>query len=193
MRRPTARRPAKKPAKAPAGKRMAGNRPDAAELRERQFVEAYIANGGNKTAAAIQAGAPPAGAHVQGSRLFQRVKDSGLLEQRRAELMERLGLDTEDVVRRLSAQVKADITMLLDAKGNILPPGDWPAEIRGAVKSMEWTKTGPKVTLHDTAGAIRDAMKHLGLFERDNRQRADPIASLLAAIQERGSGLRVVP
>ena len=44
------------------------------------------------------------------------------------------------------------------------------------------TKYGIEVQMHDKGAAMEKLFKHLGLYERDNQQKTDPLASLLHAI-----------
>lgn len=55
-------------------------------------------------------------------------------------------------------------------------------------------KYGIEVALHDKLGALEKLFKHLGLYELDNRQQADPLTSLLYNIAQRGgNGFSPVP
>lgn len=45
-----------------------------------------------------------------------------------------------------------------------------------------------KYRIADKNSALEKAMKHLGLFEKDNRQKADAVSSLLDAISAKSSG-----
>lgn len=171
-----------KKARKARGHKKPGTTKDAAEQRARRFVEAYIANGGNATSAAIQAGYSPRSAYNQGYRLMKDDEVGRLLEQRKQQVAKRLEISTERILRKLVAIAEADVSQFLDSKGAILPPSEWPAEARGAVQSLKWGRFGPEIKLHDSKGAVEIAMKHLGLFEKDNEQKADPIKALLDAI-----------
>ena len=49
------------------------------------------------------------------------------------------------------------------------------------------TKYGIEVLMHDKGAAMEKLFKHLGLYEKDNQQKTDPLAALLHAIAK-GSG-----
>ena len=49
------------------------------------------------------------------------------------------------------------------------------------------TKDGTEVKMHSKMDAFEKLAKHLGLYERDNQQKADPLNVLLAAIAAGGS------
>lgn len=48
------------------------------------------------------------------------------------------------------------------------------------------TKEGMEVKLHSKDGALEKLFKHLGLYEKDNEQKTDPLASLLARVASGG-------
>lgn len=174
----------------------------AAEHR-RLFIEAFIANGGNGTQAAITAGYAASRAKHQACRLMkmQDVKDA--LRERQDKLARKHELTTESVIAELSKIVHADPRRMFAANGTILPVKEWPDDVAGMVASIEvdetfdgsgkekvWTGYTKKVKLWDKNSAIDKAMKHLGLFERDNKQKTDPLVELLARVS--GSALKPV-
>lgn len=162
----------------------------AAEHR-RLFIEAFIANGGNGTQAAITAGYAASRAKQQAFRLMkmQDVKDA--LRERQDKLARKHELTTESVIAELSKIVHADPRRMFADNGTILPVKDWPDDVAGMVASVEvdelfdgtgkdrtWTGYTKKVKLWDKNSAIEKAMKHLGLFAEDNKQRAGALADL---------------
>jgi len=166
----------------PKKRTKAGTSKEAAAARVRAFVEAYISNGGNATSAAISAGFAPRSAYQRGYELVKDSEVQALLKQRREQIASKLSLTTDSVIRRLAEIVEADITQLLDARGGILPVKEWPAEVRRAVASIKWGKFGPEIRFHNVPAALGDAMKHLGMFKEDNKQKADALAALLGEI-----------
>ncbi len=54
-------------------------------------------------------------------------------------------------------------------------------------------KHGIEVQMHDKGAALEKLFKHLGLYEKDNKQKTDPLASLLHAIAKgNGNGFKPV-
>jgi hypothetical protein len=114
-------------------------------------------------------------------------------------------LATDSVMAELSKIVHADPRKLFDDNGTLLPIRQWPDDMAGAVASIEvdelfdgkgrgrkfigYTK---KVKFWDKNSGIEKAMKHLGLFAEDNKQRMGALANLprdvLQAIVERLQG-----
>lgn len=169
----------------PAKPRKAGNAPEAAELRKGAFVEAYIANGGNATEAAITAGYSANTARQAGSRLLSYVDIQQQLATRRAELADRYRLTSDRVLEQLGKIVYADVRKAFDKNGALLAVHDMPDEVAHAITSIEvdmmprededgvtrmFGRTA-KIKFADKGAAIDKAMKHLGLFKADNQQR----------------------
>jgi phage terminase small subunit len=172
----------------PAKPRKAGASQDATELRKSAFVEAYIANGGNATEAAISAGYSANTARQAGSRLLTQVDIKQQVANRRAELADRYRLTSDRVLEQLGKIVYADVRKAFDKSGNLLAVQDMPDEVAHAITSIEvetmpgkgqdvdgtgmrWIGRTVKVKFADKGAAIDKAMKHLGLFKADNQQR----------------------
>ena len=180
----------------------AGTSKTEAQARRNLFVEAFVTNGGNATQAAVTAGYKPGRAAEQaGWRLSKDVEVSKAIEKRRAEALEaaqkETGLTVTGTLRELSGIVHADLRKCFNPDtGALLPPHQWPDDVaRGmaSVKVVEmeggaaiggegglqhvpmYTK---EVKLWDKNSAIDKAMKHLGLFERDNEQKPAPVVHL---------------
>lgn len=184
----------RKPAAKPRTK--AGTSKEAAEARKTIFVEALIANGGNVTEAAKTAGYSPKTAGSQGQRLLKDVTVKTALAARRENLAEKFELTTDSVIAELSKIVHADPRRLFREDGTLLDPKDWPDGVAGAVASIEVVEMAggaevsgdgavkhvamytKRVKLWDKNSAIDKAMKHLGLFEADNKQKAGALSEL---------------
>lgn len=184
--------PKKQPAKkAPHAKRRVGKGVVAFEDHRRLFIEAFIANGGNGAMAAITAGYSKRNAKSQAHKLLLRPDVKDALRERQGKLAKRYELTTESVIAELSKIVHADPRRMFAANGTILPVKDWSDDVAGMVASIEvdetfegsgkekvWTGYTKKVKLWDKNSAIEKAMKHLGLFAEDNKQRAGALADL---------------
>lgn len=173
---------AKRPVK-PRGKRSSSEA-SAAE-RRKLFVEALLSNGRNATQAALAAGFSPKSAHSQGGRLLRHVEVVALLQQRSAELAQKYELTTENVIKSLAQAVHFDPRRLYRPDGTMKHPTEWDEDTAAAMSGFEVTEefagTGKdrlhigytkKVKWLDKNTAREQAMKHLGLFEQDNKQRA---------------------
>lgn len=87
--------------------------------RAKAFVEAYMSNGNNAGKAALAAGLSPKSASSAGARMLRSVRVSTLLNKRRAELAEKLELNTETVMRSLVQALHFDPRKLYNADGSL--------------------------------------------------------------------------
>lgn len=93
----------------------------------------------------------------------------------------------------------------MDAEGKIIPPGDeregtgvqtsipfvmaegsenLPRELTAAISEVSMTERGTfRVKMHDKLAAIEKLMRHMGMFEADNKPLADAITDLIQAAQ----------
>ena len=176
----------------------AGTSKSSRAQRVKLFVEAYLSNGGNATNAAITAGYSKKTARSAGARLFADVDISTAIEKRRAEALAKAedatGVSIERTLRELGRIAYFDPAKLFDEDGKLLHPAQMSPETRAALAkvkvqrkagSMKIMLGKPKegeapiehipeevveLTIWDKNSALEKAMKHLGLFEKDNDQ-----------------------
>jgi len=158
------------------------------EQRRILFVESYIANGGNATQAAISAGYSEKTAQEQSSRLLSNVIVSQMIAKRQQELADKYALTTDSVIRALGNIVHLDPRAYFNQDGSlkrIVDLDDRAAAALASVEVDELREEGAvvgvtqKIKFWDKNSAIEKAMKHLGMFERDNAQKNDPIREFL--------------
>lgn len=174
----------------------AGHPAGSAEHRIKLFVEALLSNGENVTQAAVSAGFSPKSAASQGSRLLKNAKVRQVLDSRRAETAAKYELTTDMIVRSIVQELTFDPAKLYDEAGNLKKITELDEDVRMALQSVEFEQQGSpqapvyvrKVKWAMRQGAREQAMKHLGMFEKDNQQRS-PLDGLprdvLKLIQER--------
>lgn len=169
------------------------------EQRALLFIEAYIANGNNGTKAAIAAGFSPNGADVQACRMLVKPRIAAAIAARQAELAAKFRLTTDDVLNELRRIVHVDPRKFFNADGSLKKITDMDDDCAAALASVETDEISVdgaaigvtrKVKFWDKNSAIEKAMKHLGLFEKDNKQKyADltdaQIDARLAALSEK--------
>lgn len=171
----------KKPRRTKAGTSKAS-----AADRRIAFVEAYFVHNENITEAALAVGFSPKTAHAQGARLLKDVRTQQLLNKRRAELCEKLQITTETVLREVARLALFDPRKLFNADGSPKPitelDDDTAAAIAGleVVEEFESGEEGRKFVgytkkykIADKNSSLDKLMKHLGLFEKDNKQATD--------------------
>jgi phage terminase small subunit len=160
------------------GKGKAGTSKAAAAARRAAFMDAYMGNGHNATQAAIAAGYSARSAASQGQRLLKDVENSGDLAEAARKVAKSAGLTAEGVLEELWRIVGFDLRKLYREDGSLKNITELDDETRAGVASFEIDERGhvTKIKFWDRLRAIEMAMKHQGLFERDNQQRKDNIA-----------------
>lgn len=160
------------------------NNKDMLNDRQDAFKAFYRANGGNATQAAISAGYSPNGASVAGVRLVKRLGLQSAASVRAAEIVERAKLEESALVEELRRIAHFDIRKLYDSSGRLRDIHTLDDETASAIAAIDIdeltagrggkrTVVGrtSKVKIHDKLAAIDKAMRYLGMFERDNRQK----------------------
>ena len=171
-------------------KATAGSIKEDAEHRKKVFVEAYLNNGGNALKAAVEAGFSEKTAGQAGYRMLKNVEVLNLIKQRRGALIEKMELTTERTLREIARLAYVDPRKFFHADGTPKHiqelDDDTAAALAGMEVTEEWTGTGEgrvqtgvtkKYKLADKNAALEKAMKHLGEYEADNRQR-NPIQEM---------------
>lgn len=200
-----------------AKKTKQGTSKEAADHRKAVFVEAYIANGGNATEAAKTAGYSAKTARSQGQRLLTDVDIKARVLSRREKVVavaeQETGITVAGILRELHAIVHSDLRKAFNPEtGALLPPHKWPDDVAKAMSSIKVVEMAgaaamggadglehvpmytKEVKFWDKNAAIDKAMKHLGMFEKDNEQKASALAGLprdvVEAVAERLRALK---
>lgn len=183
----------------------AGTSKEAAAARKAIFVEAYIANGGNATEAAKTAGFSEKTARQQGARLLSDVSVSSAIAARAKETAERYELTTDLVTQSIVRELRFDPKRLYNEDGSLKAITDLDDDTAAALAGVEFVQLGSadapvfvrKYKWAPKSTAREQAMKHLGMFEADNRQRSGLLSELpretVKAIAERLNQLNGKP
>lgn len=169
--------------------------------RQRRFAEEYLIDL-NGTQAAIRAGYSPKTANEQAVRLLANVSVRKLIDEGRAKQAERAGLSAERVLQEAMRLAFFDIRKLVDADGKPIPISQLDADTAAAIQGLDVASVGNmdvgigqvlKYKIADKNSAIERLFKHLGLFEKDNKQSnpGDAMTQFLAELSARGSRLPV--
>jgi len=182
--KPAKRKTVNKRAQKPIKGERAGTSAASSEQRRLLFVELYIANGGNGSAAAEEAGYAPSSAHRMASIILARDDVKEMLKARRTVLQEKYELKSDSVIAALASIVYSDPRKAFDKNGALLPVHEWPDSVAAGIASIEVDEIASgkgdervvightkKVKFWDKVSAIDKAMKHLGLFEKNNQQK----------------------
>lgn len=166
-----------------------GTSREAAEKRRAEFIEAFVANGGNAKAAAVTAGFSPRSAAQQGARLLKDVNVSMAIDQRRGQLLEKTQLTTEEIMADIARTLRFDPRRLYNDDGSMKSIKDLDdataACLTGIevviVKGTENSETPlyvKKVKWEGKAVARDQAMRVFGMFEKDNKQKVSELDGL---------------
>lgn len=159
------------------------------------FVEVYVANGDNGREAAIAAGFSAKTAEVKASQLLREVKVLDAIRERRESLVKKYELTAEMVTRSIVQELNFDPAKLYDEDGNLKSLNDLDEDTRMVLSGVEFVQIGSpdapvfvkKVKWAQRHQAREHAMKHLGMFEKDNRQKVDPIVQILEELGGRSA------
>lgn len=162
--------PRAKPAKIMAPSRLA--RP----LRRKQFLELYMSNGQDGTAAAEAVGyAKGRSARNIAQRFLGELTASGELAAAAKDRASAAELSTEAALRVANCLLQSDPRKLFHPDGKVRKVTELDDETAQAVK-VEIVDGVVKMGFWPKPEALTNVMKHLGLFEKDNNQRGANLA-----------------
>ena len=122
----------------------------------------------------------------------------------RNEVADKAGMSEAEILKIAGHMARAKLADFYNADGTLKLPDEWTEEMKHAatvLKSEELfagrgddrLKIGEarEVRLCDKNQAVDRWFKHFGLYEKDNKQKIDPVRDLLAAINGRSAKLTV--
>jgi len=136
----------------------------------------------------------------EASKLLKHREIAVRLAELRAKVEAKEILTVEEVMRSLARDIRFDPAKLLDERGNLKSVAVMDEDTRLALRGMEHyaefagrggdreqVGTTSKVRFPEKAAAREQAMKHLGMFERDNKQKSDPVGELFKWLNEQNA------
>lgn len=121
--------------------------------------------------------------HEESCKLAANPKVSQRISALQAAAADRAELDSAEIIREIRRVAISDIAGIMHEDGRIKLPHELDAATRAAVASFEIDEYGRiKYRFWDKGNALEKAAKILGLFEKDNKQKTDPLADLLASL-----------
>lgn len=157
--------------------------------KQQRFVKEYLVDL-NATKACIRAGYSVKSADKIGSQLLGKSGVAAAIAAAQEKLAKKLEITQERVLREYAKLAFSDIRNVvrwgesvmvkMEDDGEVVvrntlalvSSSDIDDDTAAAVEEVSEGKTGLKVKMHDKARALDALAKHLGLFERDNAQRA---------------------
>lgn len=153
-------------------------------VRRARWVEAMAANGGNQTLAAQAIGHPPGAASEKaGQRYAKDPVAKKMLVKANEERLKKFRITADRTMHGLSRDLEFDPAKLFDKDGRPLEVHELDEDTRKALRGheVEIVETGEgrkkkrtvriKVKYPEKTAAREQAMKHFGLYERDNKQK----------------------
>lgn len=148
------------------------------------FALTWASNGFNG-ASAYRAASPTvslATASVNGSRMLAIAKVRAFLASLLGDRWKAEQMNGEEALGRVARDARADLRMLYDAKGELLPVHQWPDEIAGSVKSLAERADGTvKITLVDSLTARRIILEQTGKLKTPLEGAFDALADAIRA------------
>lgn len=173
--------------------------------KETLFVDAYIETLSQVEAARKAGYSKP---ETMAYRVFHKHHIQETIEARRQEIKDRLGISPERVLKEYAYNAFSDPAEFFDKEGSLLHTKDMPESARRAIASVsvkkkfggEYDDDGNKifddiveVKVNNKLDALNALAKHLGLFEKDNKQIGEAAGNaiaqqILAAEKDRENG-----
>lgn len=171
----------------------AGSGQSSAAHRRKLFVDAYLVNGRNATQAAITAGYSQRTARAQGCKLLTHADVVKSVANATAKIEAISSLSVERTLQEVARVAYFDPRTLFRPDGTLKSPDEWDDDTAAAIAQIETDEhfegaagegkerkvlsiSSKKLKIWDKNTALEKAMRHLGLYEKDNRQRGADLA-----------------
>jgi phage terminase small subunit len=152
-------------------------------LGQYEFCLQYLTNGFNASAA-YRVAHPNCksekASRVEGSRTLALPSVKSYLAERLADHWGAEHMSGDEALARVARHARADIRVLYNAKGELLPVSQWPDAIAGSVKSIKDGPYGKTITLESPLAAQRVILEVTGKLAGT----ADALDDLTAALKE---------
>jgi len=117
------------------------------------------------------------------ARLFMLPYVAARLQELRDKAAEQSVWQGSQVLDELRKLVHSDIGEIINEHGRVKLPHELDAKTRAAVKTFKIDEYGRiEYQFYDKNPAIDKAMKHMGLYEKDNKQKTDALGDLLNSL-----------
>lgn len=121
----------------------------------------------------------PETVHESASRLAGDRKVSARVNALKAVMAERAELNGSEILREIRKLAHSDIGSVMHADGRVKLPHELDPATRAAVKGFKIDDLGRiEYQFWDKNAALEKAMKHLGLYEKDNKQQGGGLQAL---------------
>lgn len=140
--------------------------------RQQRFCEEYVIDF-NGTQAAIRAGYTSSSAGAQAHYLLKNPNIRDYIEELKGAKRRQVEVRSDRILQALETMTYADATGFYDDNGDLLPPSEWPEELRILVSGIEQTEVVDpagnrrivrKIKLIDKMRAVEMLAKHKALL-----------------------------
>lgn len=152
------------------------------------FAQA-VASGMNQSEAYRKAypkskGWKPSSVTEKASTLAGNVKVQSRIKELQAVSAEKASLDGAEIMLEIRRLALSDIAGIINEEGKVKLPHELDPVTRAAVASFKIDEYGRiEYKFWDKNSALERASKILGLFEKDNKQKTDPLRDLLGELK----------
>ena len=120
-------------------------------------------------------------ARAAASELLTKPNIQGAIEVGKKARSERTHITQDRVLMEIARLAFNDPRRAFDEAGNLLPVHEWPDDVAAAISSIKIKRVPDGDTMAEVAevkfwdknSALEKAGKHLGVFEKDNKQKSD--------------------
>lgn len=190
---------APKTRKSASGTTKPGATPRPLTPKQQRFIDEYLTDL-NAKKAATRAGYSERTAEQQGYQLLQHPSVAAAISAKSHLIAQSTGLTTERVIKEAMRLAFFDMRKLVHDDGTPKQLSELDDDTAAALQGLEVATVGNadvgigqvlKYKIADKNAAIERLFKHLGLFEKDNKQNnpADSLATFLNRLSARGSRL----
>ena len=187
------------------GSDMGGVKKRKLTRKQEAFVAQYMIDK-NSTQAAIRAGFSKRNADVIGPQLLGKSWVREAVDEALSRLNDSAIMSANDVLVEASRLGRFDARKLYRADGSPIPVNELDDDTARCVAAIEMIEVyegsgkdrvfvgyTKRYKTHDKNSALDKLFKHHGLYDKDNKQKTDPIRDLLDAINGRSAKLTVKP
>lgn len=165
--------------------------------KQERFAEAYVVTGNASEAyrrAYSTARMKAESIHTNAARLLSNERVAERISELQGAAAEAAVLSAADVLLEIRRLALNDPRRLVHPDGRLKKLHELDADTAACISGIDIEKDGTiKYRFWDKGSALEKAAKHLGLYERDNKQKADPLASLLERVcSSNGNGFAPV-
>lgn len=160
--------------------------------KQKLFVKEYLIDL-NATQAAIRAGYSEKTAYSQGQRLLKHVEVARLVKEGKDKCADKLEITQERVLREVAKLAFFNAADLFDEAGEPIPISSLPRDVSAVIGGLDVVTSGNaevglatvlKVKLADKAKNLELLMKHLGMFDKDNKLDLSGVIEVLTGVPD---------